>query len=159
MKAPANDVPALLSALEGVPNLIIPMLREMPPENVKRRPAPKKWSAHEHACHLGAVHGLFFDRLERMLREDGATVVPYNPESEPEDMLIKMDLDATLAKFAKERKEILAKIRPLTPAQWARTARHPDYSTYTVYIMFRHLLLHDMLHGYRIEELAYKRNW
>ncbi len=159
MKAPANDVPALLSALEGVPNMIIPMLREMPPENLKRRPAPKKWSAHEHACHLGTVHGLFFDRLERMLKEDGAKVVPYNPESEPEDMLIKMDLDATLAKFARERTEILAKIRTLTPAQWARTARHPDYSTYTVYIMFRHLLLHDMLHGYRIEELAYKKDW
>jgi hypothetical protein len=25
--------------------------------------------------------------------------------------------------------------------------------------MFRHLLLHDMLHGYRIEELAYKKDW
>jgi hypothetical protein len=94
-----------------------------------------------------------------MLHEDGAAVVPYDPASEPEDKLITMDLDATLAKFSKERAEILAKIRPLTPAQWARTARHPDYSKYTVYIMFRHLLLHDMLHGYRIEELAYKKDW
>ncbi len=159
MTAPANDVPALISALEGVPKLITPMLRDMPPENLKRRPSPKKWSAHEHACHLGLVHGLFFDRLERMLHEDGAQVVPYDPESEPEDMLITMDLDATLAKFARERTEILAKIRALTPAQWGRTARHPEYRTYTVYIMFRHLLLHDMLHGYRIEELAYKTNW
>jgi hypothetical protein len=159
MTALATDVPALLSALEGVPKMIIPMLREMPPENVKRRPKPEKWSAHEHACHLGLVHGLFFDRLERMLHEDGAAVVPYDPASEPEDKLITMDLDATLAKFSKERTEILAKIRPLTPAQWARTARHPDYSKYTVYIMFRHLLLHDMLHGYRIEELAYKNDW
>jgi hypothetical protein len=154
-----DNTAALISALEGGPSLIIPMLRDMPPEKLKQRPAPKKWSAHEHACHLGLVHKLFFDRLERMLREDGAKVVPYNPDDEPEDMLLTMDLEATLAKYAKERTEILAKIRPLTPAQWQRTARHPDYSRYTVYIMFRHLQLHDMLHAYRIEELAYKPNW
>jgi len=154
-----DNTAAVISALEGGPSLIIPMLRDMPPENLKRRPSPKKWSAHEHACHLGMVHGLFFERLERMLREDGARVVPYDPDSEPEDMLITMDLDATLAKFAKERAEILVKIRALTPAQWQRTAQHPDYSRYTVFIMFRHLELHDKLHGYRIEELAYKKDW
>jgi hypothetical protein len=159
MTYPTDNTAALISALEGGPTLIIPMLRDMPPENLKRRPSPKKWSAHEHACHLGIAHGLFSDRLERMLHEDGAKVVPYDPESEPEDMLLTMDLEAALAKYSKDRVEILAKIRPLTPAQWQRTARHPDYSRYTVYIMFRHLQLHDMLHAYRIEELAYKPDW
>jgi hypothetical protein len=28
-----------------------------------------------------------------------------------------------------------------------------------VFIMFRHLALHDFLHGYRIEELLLKKDW
>jgi hypothetical protein len=28
-----------------------------------------------------------------------------------------------------------------------------------VYIMFRHLLTHEMLHAYRIEELMLKKDW
>ena len=32
-------------------------------------------------------------------------------------------------------------------------------SRYSVFIMFRHLAMHDMLHAYRIEELLLKKNW
>ncbi len=34
-----------------------------------------------------------------------------------------------------------------------RPARHAEYARYNVYIMFRHLAMHDMLHLYRMEEL------
>lgn len=30
---------------------------------------------------------------------------------------------------------------------------------YSVFIMFRHLALHDFFHAYRIEELLLKREW
>ena len=30
---------------------------------------------------------------------------------------------------------------------------------YSVFIMFRHLLMHEMLHAYRIEELMLKKDW
>ena len=32
-------------------------------------------------------------------------------------------------------------------------------SHYSVFIMFRHLALHDFFHGYRIEELLLNREW
>jgi hypothetical protein len=40
-----------------------------------------------------------------------------------------------------------------------RTAKHGEYSHYSVFIMFRHLALHDFLHAYRIEELLLKKDW
>ena len=39
------------------------------------------------------------------------------------------------------------------------TAAHPEFSHYSVWIMLRQLLLHEMQHAYRIEELRLKKNW
>ncbi len=154
-----HDLDALMVTLERGPALIIPLVREVPTANLKRRPAPEKWSAHEHACHLATVHGLFFERLDRMLGEDAPVITPYDPGHEAPEMLMQMDLDGALARYAQERGEIVERLRPLTPAQWERTGRHPEYSRYSVFIMFRHLTLHDMLHAYRIEELMLKKDW
>jgi len=46
------DTQGLIASLEAAPAIIIGLVREVPPQNLKRRPAPNKWSAHEHACHL-----------------------------------------------------------------------------------------------------------
>ena len=154
-----HDTDALIATLERGPALIIPLVREVPVENLKRRPAPEKWSAHEHACHLATPHGLFSERFEQMMTEESPAVVPYDPKNELSDKLAKMDLDAALAQYARERGEVVEKLRALTPRQWERTGRHPDYSRYSIFIMFRHLVLHDMLHAYRIEELSLKKDW
>ena len=50
-------------------------------------------------------------------------------------------------------------IGQLRPEEWRRTARHDEYNAYSVFIMFRHLALHDFQHAYRIEELLLCRDW
>jgi len=45
----------------------------------------------------------------------------------------------------------------LTPGQWQIAASHPEYKQYSVFIMFRHLALHDLYHAYRIEERLLER--
>ena len=57
----------IIEALARAPGIVIPLVREVPPGVLKRRPVAGKWSAHEHACHLALVHWLFFDRLDEML--------------------------------------------------------------------------------------------
>ena len=59
-----SDTIALISALETAPGVIIPLIREVPAQILKRRPSPTKWSAYEHAIHLslscscgGSMHG------------------------------------------------------------------------------------------------------
>jgi hypothetical protein len=47
----------------------------------------------------------------------------------------------------------------LATSDWERTAEHEEYSHYSVFIMFRHLAMHDMFHAYRIEELLLKKDW
>jgi hypothetical protein len=151
---------AVIEALERAPGIVVPLVREVPPALLKRRPAPAKWSAHEHACHLAVVHRLFFDRLDQILASPAPVITPYDPGlSDPDDLLLRMDLDDSLRRYVEDRRRLVDRIRQLSPADWARTAEHGEYSHYSVFIMFRHVALHDFLHAYRIEELLLKREW
>ena len=151
---------AIVEALQKAPELVIPLIREVPPAILKRRPAPRKWSAHEHACHLAHVHQLFFDRLEVMLASPAPVIAPYDPgEHDTDDLLLNMDLDESLNRFAADRVRLIERLRRLSPSEWTRAAEHGEYSHYSVFIMFRHLALHDFFHAYRIEELLLKKDW
>ena len=155
-----NTAAAVIDALERAPAIVVPLVREVPPALLRRRPAPGRWSAHEHACHLAVVHRLFFDRLQQMVTSPAPVITPYDPgKSDPDDRLLGMDLDVALEQYAEDRRRLVADIRQLSPGDWNRTAEHAEYSHYSVFIMFRHLALHDFLHSYRIEELLLKKDW
>ena len=155
-----NTPEAVIVALGNAPAIITPLVREVPAENLKRRPAPAKWSAHEHACHLAEVHPLFTSRLERMLAEERPRLKAYNPdEAMEEGALLLVDLDEALERFCRDREELVETLKDLTEDDWLREAEHEQYDHYSVLIMFRHLALHDMLHAYRIEELMLKKDW
>jgi hypothetical protein len=70
-----------------------------------------------------------------------------------------MDLGSSLERFASDRVRLIERLRQLPATDWARTAEHGEYSHYSVFIMFRHLALHDFFHAYRIEELLLKKEW
>jgi hypothetical protein len=72
---------------------------------------------------------------------------------------LAVDLDDALRRFQQQRTELVTRLRRLRPEDWDRTAEHPEYSRYSVFILFRHAVMHDMLHAYRIEELLLKRDW
>jgi len=151
---------AVIEALARAPAIVVPLVREVPPAILKRRPAPSKWSAHEHACHLAHVHALFFERLDLMLREPEPFIGGYQPgEQDADDMLWRMDLDESLERYVADRARLVTRLRSLSDADWSRSARHGEYRAYSVFIMFRHVALHDFLHGYRIEELLLRPDW
>ncbi len=155
-----ETITAVIEALERAPAIVVPLVRDVPPALLKRRPAPTKWSAHEHACHLAYVHRLFFDRLEQVLASPMPVITPYDPgQSDPDDLLLRMDLEDSLRLYVDERRRLVERLRQLSARDWQRTAEHGEYSHYSVFIMFRHLALHDFLHAYRIEELLLKREW
>jgi hypothetical protein len=155
-----NDPAAVLTALANSPALLVPLVREVPAEIVNRRPAPGKWSAHEHACHLAEVEPLFLRRLEKMLAEDHPTLTSYSPPQDHEEgALLAIELEPALGRFAHDRALLVERLRQLAPAEWERTAEHPDFRLYSVFVLARHIALHDQLHGYRIEQMLLKRDW
>jgi hypothetical protein len=151
---------AVIDALARAPDIVEPLVREVPSAILKRRPAPKRWSAHEHACHLAHVHALFFERLDVMLREPAPVIEPYLPgDQDAHDFLLRMDLASCLDRYRRDRGHLVERLKQLSVAEWSRGATHGEYRVYSVFIMFRHLALHDFLHAYRIEELLLRPDW
>jgi enterochelin esterase-like enzyme len=151
-----NDPAAVVSDLENAPRIVIPLVAEVPAEVLRRRPAPGKWSAHEHACHIAALNAIVRGRLERMLAEENPPLSAYEPDKED---LLGVDLGEAMERFERERAELVLRLRGLSAAEWERTGEHPIYGRWSVFTMLRRLALHDLFHAYRIEELREKRGW
>jgi hypothetical protein len=155
-----SQIESVLDQLASGPQFVRELIYEVPAELRKRRPAPGVWSAHEHAVHLLPVHPIMLSRLDQMLRDPSQEIRSYEPSrDDPDDALLKLDLDTEMDRFQSERSAMIERLRQLTPSEWAITAPHDEYSHYSIYIMFRHLALHDLYHAYRIEERLLRKDW
>jgi hypothetical protein len=95
-----------------------------------------------------------------MLTHPSPVIQPYLPgDQDTDDFLQQMDLDDCLDRFVADRGRLVARLETLSPTEWRQAATHGEYRTYSVFIMLRHLALHDFLHAYRIEELLLRRDW
>lgn len=153
MSVSAAKVDIVLEQLRLGPQLVIPLVEEVPSEILKRRPAPGVWSAHEHACHLPDIQPMMMQRLDYMLNESAPVITPYEPATDdPDDALLKVDISEAMNRFDRERQAMVERLQTLSLDQWSVTAEHGEYSHYSVFIMFRHVAVHDLYHAYRIEE-------
>ena len=153
-------VKTLIDALDRNPDLVISMVRQADPSVLKRRPRTGKWSIHEHACHLARADEVYLGRLEIMLASEKPVIKSYDPgRDDADDALLRLDLQESLVKYKAGRALLVSRLATLSEADWAKTAAHDEYNSYSMFTMFRHLALHDLFHGYRIEELLLQRDW
>ena len=156
----AVNTTTLISALATGPGVIIPLIREVPPEILKRRPSPGTWSAYENAVHLSQSDASFRARLDLILSTPEPFIETIENSAEDEaGAMLEIDLDESLDRYVRERAALVKRLQKLTPDEWKKTAVHEAFDHYSVFIMFRHLLNHEMLHAYRIEELLLKNDW
>lgn len=136
------------------------MIREVPARILKRRPSAAKWSAYEHACHLSQSDYSFRARLDLILSTDHPLIETIHNSAEDEaGALLEIDLDESLERYIRERASLVERLRQLSTEEWQKTAEHEAFDHYSVFIMFRHLFNHEMLHAYRIEELLLRKDW
>jgi hypothetical protein len=155
-----SDTSNLVAALETAPGVIIPLIREVPASILKRRPSANKWSAYEHAVHLSQSDAAFRARLDLILSEPDPFIKTIENSAEDEaGAMLDIDLDESLARYVRERAALVKRLKQLSAEEWKKTAVHEAFDHYSVFIMFRHLLNHEMLHAYRIEELLLKKDW
>ena len=155
-----SDTAILISALATAPGVIIPLIREVPPQILKRRPLPAKWSAYENAIHLSQSDASFRARLDLILSTPEPLIesIENSPEDEAGAML-DVDLDESLDRYVRERAALVERLKKLSPDEWQKTAVHEAFNHYSVFIMFRHLYVHEMHHAYLLEQLLLKKDW
>src|SRR5262245_54949772 len=109
----------LIASLEAAPGIIIGLIREVAPQNLKRRPAPNKWSAHEHACHITTGHAVFLSRLELMLSDPLPKIKSMMPSpDEQAGSLLNVDLDEALSRYVRERAVVVQRLKELSAEDW-----------------------------------------
>jgi uncharacterized damage-inducible protein DinB len=155
-----QDIQDLLEGLRRTPKILSEFVKTIPEGKMDLRRGEGFWTVAEHVSHLAQVQPMLLDRFQRFINEDHPEFVPYIPgngKDEP-DTPPRMNMTAAFEQFAQYRNKQLELLESANDIIWRRTATHPEYENYSLYILTRHTLMHDYWHMYRIEELWLTRD-
>ena len=155
-----QDIRDLLEGLGRTPKILSEFVKTIPEDKMDKRRGEGFWTVAEHVSHLAQVQPLLLDRFQRFMNEDHPEFIPYLPgngDDEP-DTPFCMNMTTALEQFAQYRKKQLELLESADDITWRKTTTHPEYETYSLYILTRHTLMHDYWHMYRIEELWLTRD-
>jgi uncharacterized damage-inducible protein DinB len=150
-----EDIPDLLETLRRSPKILAQFVQSIPESKLDVRRGAGFWTVAEHFSHLAQVQPMLLKRFERFLSEDRPDFVPYLPggNAEEPDTPPRMSIESALEQFARYRASQLLVLESADTSAWQKSGTHPEYEDYSLYILARHVLMHDHWHMYRIEEL------
>lgn len=155
-----QDIPDLLEALGRTPKILSQFVQTIPQGKLDLRRGEGFWTVAEHVSHLAQVQPMLLERIERFMVEEHPEFAPYLPggaKDEP-DTPPRMSMESALDQFALYRTRQLLLLESADAITWKKTANHPEYDAYSLYILTRHVLMHDHWHMYRMEELWLTRD-
>ena len=150
----------ILDGLRRAPDVLSAFVRTIPADKLDLRRGEGFWSVAEHVSHLAQVQPMLLERIQRFMKEDHPVFVPYIPGNggEKSDNPSRMEIITALGQFSECRNKQLALIEIADDNTWQKKASHPEYEFYSMYILARHILMHDYWHMYRMEELWLTRD-
>ena len=144
----------ILSILSEGPSIFEDLIRNIPEPMRTQIRKPGKWTIHQHCCHLADSQNMMNKRFLRFKTEESPVFLPYLPgKQQSVDYLINLNLAKSLEEFHIKRKEMLSILNSFQENDWIKTGSHPEYRIFTPEIFLRHIMFHDYIHMYRIEEL------
>jgi integrase len=108
---------------------------------------PLQGLRHVYASMLASSGQVDLYTLQKLL-----THIPGKDEEEA-DTPARMDLSEALGNFFRIRNMQVALLEKAHESVWQNKGEHPEYDQYSLYILIRHILMHDHWHMYRMEEL------
>lgn len=149
---------SLSSILSQLPTLIGNYIAMIPEKTLDLRRGPDVWTIREHLYHIAGVQKMLFGRMELIRREEKPEIRRYNPENEPSIGTLYTSVDEALADYRHYRELQLKLLLESTDEELNRKAIHPEYETYTLYMMMHHMVYHEFWHMHRIEEIWQTRD-
>ena len=149
----------ILDGLRRSGRILEAFVRTIPAEHLGRIRDEGCWSIAEHVSHLAQVQPMLLERILRFMREDLPAFTPYIPgASEVEERPPVVEMTAAFEAFNQYRAKQVDLLESADDITWQKTGRHPEYAQYSLYILVRHILMHDHWHMYRMEELWLTRD-
>ena len=145
--APERTLLYLCSGLAAAPSVLGRLLDGATDDEYDFRPDPDRFTLREVVAHLADWEPIWLRRMEAMAREETPLLPGYDESQFAIDHdYAHADVAGELAKFREARARTVAFLGGLTPAQWARTGRHGDWGTVTVYDLAALVCGHDGYH-------------
>lgn len=148
-----QDIPDLLEGLKRSSTILKAFMKTIPGDMIYRRRGEGVWTIAEHVDHLANVQPMLLQRLERFVTEDCPEFSPYIPDNNERIAPAIMETADALKQFDRYRAQQVLFLEDADRAIWLKKGVHPEYDDYSMYILGRHILMHDFWHMYRIEEL------
>jgi len=131
--------------LETTPQRWIQLAERLPPELLRRKPAPKEWSAYDCLRHIADTErSVFPARVGHLLR--GEDFPAYQPEKGGEDPMGNPTPSELAAEFARLRAGSLALLSKVGAGDLSRKARHQELGMVTLEEMIHEWAGHDLMH-------------
>lgn len=113
----------ILDILAATPNRIAELTAPLDPTLFHTAPANDAWSVNDVLSHLRGCADVWGDCIEKILTHDHPTIRAIDPVTWMKKTdYQQQDFHESLAAFTKQRHELLARLRPLQPADWKRAA-------------------------------------
>jgi hypothetical protein len=112
-----------LRLLAATPERISAVTSNIPPAQLRARPAADEWSANEILGHLRSCADVWGKCIVTMLEQDAPTLRAINPRSwiKRTDYL-DLEFEPSFRAYAAQRADLLARLQPLAPEAWSRGA-------------------------------------
>ncbi len=113
---------------------------------LRQRPRADRWSPLEYACHVRDVFGIYDQRLDLMLTEDGPRYPNWNQDETARAERYNDADPAVVAVEVVEAADALAvRFDSVTGEGWRRTGHRSDGASFTV-DTFPRYFIHDPVH-------------
>ncbi len=130
------------------------LIKGVSTSELRRRPAPEKWSVSEIIAHLadGEIVGAF--RMRFILGSPGSPVVAYDQDEwVTSGHYEKRDPQKSVELFRVLRKANLALLESLNPEQWKHCGMHSERGQESIEDIVRMFAGHDINHLLQVEKI------
>jgi len=147
MEALVSQVRAVLST---TPLHWLSLTTSLSPAQLAQAPAPHEWSAADCLQHLLDTERWVFPVRVQAFLEGKGTLAAFDPDSEGSSAADHSTAQLA-AEFAERRRENLALLERVTPADLARTAHHSELGDVTLEQLLNEWAAHDLNHTVQAE--------
>lgn len=143
----ANWIARLAQQATDIENLVSGLSEE----ELSRQTTPGKWSIKEILCHLQRFQQVVEGRLTAMLTEENPAIESYDTDQDEQfQEMVRQPFQVILTQYSTVRTLLTAELQVLSPEEWDRRGRHPEYPEFDVAFQVEYLLYHEGHHIYQL---------
>jgi hypothetical protein len=140
------------------PDMLAVMVDGVPDKELRRSPAPGKWSVTEIIAHLADAELVSLWRYRQMIEHDGSPLSAYDQDEWARiGKYSAAEAREALQLFTALRKLNLDMFSRLSPEEWQRGGMHAERGRVTVESLVRHVAGHDRNHLEQVQRILAKK--